>query len=386
MPGALSSVRHDVPLTLWDEADGVTAAAHDASTPEARPRPRWRRWLAWLLIVVVISAAANLLGWDIRGWFHDLWNTITTISAGSLVAAIACMALQTTATAYAWYSILKFAYPERTRWRDVLAGYAVSVALNGILPANLGTLVLLIMFTVLIGMSFAAVLGAYAVEKIFFTISGTFVYLYLFLSVGGSFNISFNWVHQNPVATIVLFGGGILLLVGLARRYWPKVVAWWERAKEGGAILGHGRAYLGRVFLPSFVSWVAGLAVIGVFLNAYGIPVSFDTLMHVAGGNSLANVTSFTPGGVGVTQAWNVASLKGVASSTDATAYSVAQQLVSTAWSILFALILMIWAWGWTGGKQLVSDSYADAKRRQAEEQEKRRAKKTARAAGTEQA
>ena len=105
------------------------------------------------------------------------------------------------------------------------------------------------------------------------------------------------------------------------------------------------------MFLPSFVGWAASLACIGVFLNAYGIPVSFDTLMHVAGGNSLANVTSFTPGGVGVTQAWNVASLSGVASSTDATAYSVAQQLVGTAWNILFALILMIWAWGWGGGK-----------------------------------
>jgi hypothetical protein len=135
------------------------------------------------------------------------------------------------------------------------------------------------------------------------------------------------------------------------------------------------------VFLPSFVSWCAGLGVIAVFLNAYGIPVSFDTLMHVAGGNSLANVTSVTPGGVGVTQAWNVASLSGVASSTQATAYSVAQQLVSTAWCIVLALILMVWAWGWSGGKQLVSDSYGEAKRRQAEESEKRKARKAAKEA-----
>src|SRR5205085_7899871 len=170
----------------------------------------------------------------------------------------------------------------------------------------------------------------------------------------------------------------------LVRRFWPHVVAWWDKAKEGGAILGHRSAFLGRVFLPSFISWAAGLAVVAVFLNAYGIPVSFDTLMHVAGGNSLANVTSVTPGGVGVTQAWNVASLQGVASSTDATAYSVAQQLVSTAWCILFALILMIWAWGWGGGKQLVSDSYSEAKRRQAAESDKRRAKKAAKAAAKE--
>jgi len=364
----------------------TTVAAPEGTTPAARSRPLWRRMVFWALLVVVIGAAANLLGWDIRGWFKSLWDTITTISVASLIAAIALMIVQTTATAFAWYSILRFAYPERAKWRDILAGYAVSVALNGILPANIGTLVFLIMLTVLMGISFVAVLGAYAVEKIFFTVAGAFVYIYLFLTVGGSFDISFDWVHVHPVATIVVFGGGALLIVLLVRRFWPRVVEWWGKAKEGGAILGRPRAFLGRVFLPSFIGWLAMLSTIGVFLNAYGIPVSFDTLMHVAGGNSLANVTSFTPGGVGVTQAWNVASLQHVASPTDATAYSVAQQLVGTAWNIIYALILMIWAWGWGGGKQLVSDSYAEAKRRQAEEQEKRRAKKAARSAGSEQA
>jgi uncharacterized membrane protein YbhN (UPF0104 family) len=359
----------------------LTAAAQDAPAPAAKRRPLWLRLVFYALIVVVIGAAANLLGWDIRGWFHNLWNTVTTISVGSLIAAVLLMIVQTTATAFAWYSILHYAYPERTKWRDILAGYAVSVALNGILPANIGTLVFLIMITVLIGISFAAVLGAYAVEKIFFTLAGVFVYLYLFISVGGSFNISFGWVNDHPAAVIVVFGGGALLIVMVVRRFWPNVVAWWENAKEGGAILGKPSRFCSHVFLPSFIGWCAMLATIGVFLNAYGIPVSFDTLMHVAGGNSLANVTSFTPGGVGVTQAWNVASLNHVASASDATAYSVAQQLVGTAWNIIYALILMVWAWGWGGGKRLVTDSYDEAKRRQAEETEKRRAKKAAAAA-----
>src|SRR5262249_25501309 len=159
--------------------------------------------------------------WDISGWFHSLWSTITTISVGSLIAAIALMIVQTTATAFAWYSILHYAYPERTKWRDILAGYAVSVALNGILPANIRTLVFLTMVTVLLGISFAAVLGGYAVEKIFFTLPGTFVYLYLFLQVGGSFDISFSWVHDHWPATIIVFGGGILMIVLLCRRFWP---------------------------------------------------------------------------------------------------------------------------------------------------------------------
>ena len=91
-----------------------------------------------------------------------------------------------------------------------------------------------------------------------------------------------------------------------------------------------------------------------VFLTAYDIPVSFDTLMRLCGGNSIANVTSVTPGGAGVNQAFNVASLNGVTDATTATAYSVAQQLVTTAWNIIFAILLVVWVFGWTGGKELV--------------------------------
>src|SRR5262249_45487800 len=144
-------------------AGGVTTAAQEAPAPGKRARPLWRRMLVWAVIVIVIGAAADLLGWDIRGWFHDLWHTMTTISVGSMIAAIALMILQPTATAFAWYSILRYAYPERTKWKDILAGYAVSVGLNTILPANLGTLVFLIMLTTFLSISFAAVLGAYAV-------------------------------------------------------------------------------------------------------------------------------------------------------------------------------------------------------------------------------
>jgi isocitrate dehydrogenase len=100
--------------------------------------------------------------------------------------------------------------------------------------------------------------------------------------------------------------------------------------------------------------------------------------MRICGGNSIANVTSVTPGGAGVTQAFNVASLSGVASPTDATAYSVAQQLVTTTWNIILAVILMICAFGWTGGKKLVSESYTGAKEKAAEQKAAHDAKKQA--------
>jgi hypothetical protein len=79
-----------------------------------------------------------------------------------------------------------------------------------------------------------------------------------------------------------------------------------------------------------------------------------------------------------VTQAFNVASLSGIASPTDATAYSVAQQLVTTAWNIVLAIILVVWAFGWSGGKTLVSQSYVEAKQKAAEQQAAHKARKEA--------
>jgi uncharacterized membrane protein YbhN (UPF0104 family) len=351
-------------------------AAPTAEAPQERKGIRWKRVFTFVVIVIVIGAAAELLGWNIRGWFHELWKTITQISAKYIVAGVALKTVQTSLTAFAWYSILRFAYPGKVRWLEVLAAYAASVALNGILPANLGTLAFLLMLTTIIaGATFAAILGAYAVEKIFFTLIGAFTYLYLFLSVGGSFDLKFHFVDKYPVAmAIVLIGGGYLIYLVL-RRLWPRVLKWWEEAKEGGSILIHPRPYFLRVFLPSFLGWCASLGVMAVFLTAYDIPVSFHTLMRLCGGNSIANVTSATPGGAGVNQAFNVASLKGVASSQQATAYSVAQQLVTTAWNIILGIVLMTWAFGWTGGKKLVGDSYAGAKEKAAEQKEARAAR-----------
>jgi uncharacterized membrane protein YbhN (UPF0104 family) len=237
--------------------------------------------------------------------------------------------------------------------------------------------------TFVAGSTFPGVLTAYLVQKIFFTVIGAVVYLYLFLSVGGSFDIKFSWVSEHQALTAIIIVGGIVLLVIVIRVLMTKARTFIEKAKEGGEIMRHPKAYFGRVFTPQFLGWSCGLAVIGVFLAAYGIPVTFHTVMSVVGGNSLANVTAVTPGSVGVTQAFNVASLRDVTSPDTATAYSVGQQLFTTAWNIVLGVILMVWAFGWSGAKQLVTKSYADAKDKAAEQsaahKERREAKREAR-------
>jgi len=171
-----------------------------------------------LIVVAIIAggAFANLVGWDIRGWFDQLWDTITTISTAHILAAVVVITIQTTATAYAWYTILRFAYPGEVRFRIVFAAYAVCVGLNNVLTANLGTFVMFAMLnSLIVSATFGGIVTGFLVEKIFFTVAAVFVYLYLFLSVPGSFDISFSWIKENPWATAVLVLG---IVGGVAAR------------------------------------------------------------------------------------------------------------------------------------------------------------------------
>jgi uncharacterized membrane protein YbhN (UPF0104 family) len=360
-------------------------AAQPASAPASTSgRPNINRLLIGGLVIVALGCVATLLGWDVSSWVKQILNTLKALPLGYLLAGIALLTLQTGTTAYAWYSILRWAYPEgEVLWIRVFACYAAAVALNYVLPANLGTLAMLLMFTAtIIGCTFTGALAGYVVQKIFYTAIGTAGYVYLFLSVRGSFSLQLGFAGDHPWATAILVVCVVALLIMVGRVLRPRLHRWWEQAKEGGEILAHRGPYLRRVLLPEAISWLAMLGVMAVFLAAYSIPVSFHTLMRIVAGNSVANMTSVTPGGAGVVQGFNVLSLKGITSSANATAYSVAQQLVSTVWSILLALVLLIRAFGWTGGRTLVEDSYRGARQKASERSAERQARRKARRGG----
>jgi uncharacterized membrane protein YbhN (UPF0104 family) len=361
-----------------------------AERPMATPRFRWlpfhdpsrrRRLLkvlAWLAGTAAVVAILELLGVDVRGWFSTLWDSLTGIGVGYLAVGWSLQTVQTTLTALGWHFILRAAYPRTpVPYRQILAAYTTGVALNGFLPANIGTLVMLLMFVAIVpGANFAGVTGGMLVQKIFFTLAGAFVYVYLFASVPGTWERQFKLPHDHPVLMLSAICAALLLIVVLLRIFRRKLRGVVAKAKEGGAILARPREYLVRVALPSFVAWLAKLGVIAVFLSGYGIAVTFHSVMSVAGGNSIANTVSVTPGGVGVNQATNVAALSGVTDSATATAYSLGQQMAITAWNIGFALVIVVWAFGWTGGKGLVEQSYSDAKAKVAEERARRAARK----------
>jgi uncharacterized membrane protein YbhN (UPF0104 family) len=347
------------------------------------PRRRILRIAAWVVGTLVVIGLLHLAGIDVRGWFASLWDTVTEISIGYVILGCVLQGAQTTLTALGWYGILRYAYPGGVTYMEVLAAYAVGVALNNYVPANMGTFVMLLMYVAVVrGATFPGVLAGYMVQKIFYVIIGTLIYIYLFAAVAGSFDFQFGneWdaIANHPLLTLGIIGGAVFLVALLMRIFWRWVKVMWEKAKQGAAILGDLRAYVKWVLLPQMGGYAAKVGVIMVFLAAYGIPVTFGSVMSVLGSNQLANLVSFTPGGVGVNQAFNTFALDSYTDSETATAYSLGQQLITTAFNTGFAIVVVCVVFGWSGGSKLVKDSYDDAKVKKTEMGEQRHEKKDA--------
>ena len=360
----------------------MTDVAVAQPPPEADSNQhRLLRIAAWIVGTLVVLGLLRVAGIDVWGWFENLWSTLAEISIGYIILGCLFQGAQTMLTALGWYGILRYAYPGGVTYMPVLAAYATGVALNNFVPANMGTFVTLLMYVAIVkGSTFPGVLGGYVVQKIFYFVIGTLIYIYLFSAVAGSFDFQFgnerDALTNHPVLVLGIAAGAIFLIAILLRIFWAWVKKMWARAVEGAAILRDLGAYVRLVLLPQIGGYAAKVMVIIVFLAAYGIPVTFGSVMSVLGSNQLANILSFTPGGIGVNQAFNSFALESYTDTTTATAYSLGQQLITTAFNVGFAILLICVVFGWQGGSTLVRDSYADAKVKKEEMSEGRREKK----------
>ena len=355
----------------------TTVVAGSAAPEPVSKRRRVVRIVSWIVGLVLLLVVLNLLGVNVRDWLKDLWDSVKEISVFYIVLGCIFQCLQTVLTALGWYGILRYAYPGGVTYMPVLAAYATGVALNNFLPANIGTFVTLLMYVAIVrGANFPGVLAGYVVQKIFYVIIGTLIYVYLFLAIAGSFDFQFgnekDAVTSHVVLTIGIVAGAIFLIAILLRIFWHWVKKMWAKAKQGAAILGDLGSYVKLVLLPQMGGYVAKVMVIIIFLAAYSIPVTFGSVMSVLGSNQLANILSITPGGVGVNQAFNTFALDSYTNSTTATAYSISQQLITTAFNVGFALVLVCVVFGWSGGSKLVKESYVDAKVKAGEMKEQR--------------
>jgi uncharacterized membrane protein YbhN (UPF0104 family) len=315
----------------------------------------------------------------VSDWLHQLWSALTSVSLPLLVLAIALQTAQTCLIALAWRNILRFSYPKGdVTYRATLGYYAGGSGLNAFLPAGAGTVAMLGLFrTSIEGSTVAGLVGATLVQNIFFAIVATLVYLWLFLTVAGSFDFKFEFASDNWVATLIIIVAGTALVVLAVRVLWRRLRSTWENAKTGGAIITRPRLYLTEVAGVEAVSYCCKIGINATYMHAYGIPVSLNNIFLIIAAGSISSTFAVLPGAVGAQTALVSAALKGVAPQATITAYTVSQGLIMTAWSTLFGLTLLAHTIGWQETRKLMH-----RKKKQEEEEEQARAA----AAGSEDA
>ncbi|HVX33221.1 MAG TPA: YbhN family protein [Solirubrobacterales bacterium] len=332
----------------------------DGSQPLSSRLTRIALWVGGAALAIFVL---DLLGVPVGDWIGELFDRLGEVPTWAIVAGLLLQTANTTLAALAWFGILRATPLTGVTYRIVLASYATAVALNGFLPANIGTWVMLLMFTALFaGETFPMMVSGIVVQKIPFTVFSVALYLYLFLSVAGSFSVKLGFLDEHTGLVVGILVGVGFLIVLLARVFSRRLAGLREQVVEGGAVLRTPRRFLLDVVIPSLGSYLARLAIVAVFLTAYGIPATLHDIATVTASNSISNTVSATPGGVGVTQALNSVALSGSADAATATAYSISQQLVTSAWNVVFAVVMVSWVFGWSGGKELVESSYDDAR------------------------
>jgi glycosyltransferase 2 family protein len=285
------------------------------------------------------------------------------------VIALLCLAAMQLARAWAWRNVLRAAYPgARIPYLQLAAAYLAGAGINAILPAHAGdaTKVFLVKRQIP-DSSYPAVTSSFLVQTVFDTSVGVLVLLY---AVGRgllpkppslpelpAFELSF-WAEHPQVFLITV--GVVLLAIAIAVYLLAhRVRAFWQRVRQGVAILATPRRYLRQVAAWQGVGWLLRFAAFWFFLEAFGIGGSVGNVMLVMSVQAIANIVPFTPGGAGAQQALLVATLTGP-SRTAVLSFSVGTQIAMAAWSVILGFTAMLLVFRTTDWRGLIKQAEED--------------------------
>jgi uncharacterized membrane protein YbhN (UPF0104 family) len=313
---------------------------------------------------------ANILG-DLWHWVVGVSERIGDISPYWLVLALALKTTESALIGVVWRNILRASYPKnpvsfKTAWGASQGGTAI----NAIVPAQGGTAAMVGIFRSSIpGSSVAGLASAVVVQSAFFAVISVLMVVGAAIvrphtvSKGSPSNEVGDFFAAHPVLILLLIVAAIVIVRFVWPRVKPRVVDQWHKAKQGGAIFRDWRRYARIVALPSAGSYGCRIGVNIVFMVAFGVPVTVYTVFLVASSHMLSGLFAITPGGVGQTQALDVATLRRYASTGDVAAFSITQDSVMTIWNVVLGVGVMLWAFGFTQMKVLLSRNRPEAAR-----------------------
>ncbi|MFN8111320.1 MAG: lysylphosphatidylglycerol synthase domain-containing protein [Thermoleophilia bacterium] len=276
-------------------------------------------------------------------WITSVVDEVGRVDAGTLVVVAVLLMIRSCMQALAWRNILHAAYPHaRLSYRDALGISSGGTALNALLPAQAGTAAVVALFRATIHSSTVpGVVGASVVQTLFFTFMASVIYVGLVVTHPGTEHLQFAPLQHHPVAFVLVAAGVVVLAVLVTRllRRWLGHIL--RDAREGAAVLRPFRRYFGDVVLPQFASYLAGMAATATFMHAYGLPVDLRSVCLAIAAVSVSSTLALTPGGIGTQQALTAVALDGIAPASTITAFSLGQQLITTAWSVVFGLVTL---------------------------------------------
>jgi uncharacterized membrane protein YbhN (UPF0104 family) len=297
------------------------------------------------------------------------FDHLADIHWGSVALALACLAAMQVARAWAWRNVLHVAYPGvRISFLRLCAAYLAGAGINAILPAHAGDVTKVFLVKRQIPhSSYPAVTSSFLVQTVFDTTVGLLVLFYA-VSQGllpkppqlpdlPAFELSF-WA-EHPQVFLIVTGA---LLMGIAIAIYllaHRVRRFWDRVKQGVAILTKPRRYLREVAAWQGVGWAFRFAAFWFFLDAFGIGGSLGKVMLVMSVQAIANIVPFTPGGAGAQQALLVATLNGPTRFA-VLSFSVGTQIAMAAWSVLLGFAAMLLVFRTTDWRGLIRQAEDD--------------------------
>lgn len=289
------------------------------------------------------------------GFFESaskFFGDLAAVKPVPLLIALACFIAYLTVRSRAYLTIIRTAFPHATiRWRDIWGAYIVGFSFNAVLPARGGNVVkVFLVHSKVPGSNYPAVVSSFLVDFMFdisiaipvlgfaFT-QGVFPKPPDFASIDST---DMNWIANNPSRTLFIttaLGVGMVALFAVLS---VRVKAFWQKVRQGFAVLADRPKYFERVWLVQFAGWMLQFACYWFMLKAFGIEPSVERVMLVLGCYAVASMVPFTPGGAGVLQALIVKVFAGAAAAETVAAFSVGQEIAiaATTFAIGFAALV----------------------------------------------
>jgi uncharacterized membrane protein YbhN (UPF0104 family) len=246
----------------------------------------------------------------------------------------------------------------------ILASNQAGSLINTFAPAKAGSVAKLgIMRLAIPGSTLGTIVSVSALTSVVFGVISavTFCILLLFqrpvVKEATRQDRSINaFVRHHPVLTVAAVALVILGAAYLLRRHRTKLADLKKQFLLGGAILKTPGRFALLVIFPSILSYLMRYVQTAIFMEAFNIPVTVQSLFLVIAGRQFSGLISVTPGGIGTKQAVDVIALRKYAPSDVVTSFSIAQDAITKAWNVVFGIIAMSWGFGLTGTRRIWTD------------------------------